>query len=162
MTVTNLGQGQFIAILWPRKQAVYKNLKLHVNDCSSTQMQYAFDVSVISGKPKSQNFSAVKTFPKCKTPGFEFYLSNILNQSYNATRKWLDFGMNMWCRTVYDLRYIAQLLTKNLWCTVSNVSTARLSELLSDWSKRLFLVPGACQEAKIKTFSSYPTRTLSQ
>ena len=26
---------------------------------------------------------------------------HILNQSYNATRKWLDFGMNMWCRTIY-------------------------------------------------------------
>ena len=52
----------------------------------------------------------------------------ILNQKYNATRKWLDFGMKMWCRTIY-LIYIAPLLTKNLWCTVSNVSTARLSEL---------------------------------
>ena len=52
----------------------------------------------------------------------------ILNQIYNATRKWLDFCMDMWCRT-FCLRYIAQLLTKNLWCTVSNVSTARFAEL---------------------------------
>ena len=28
----------------------------------------------------------------------------ILNQTYNATRKRLDFCMNMWCRTIY-LRY---------------------------------------------------------
>ena len=32
----------------------------------------------------------------------------------NATRKWFDFYMNMWCRTI-SLRYIAQLLIKNLW-----------------------------------------------
>ena len=55
-------------------------------------------------------------------------LSYILNQSCNTTRKWLDFGMNMWCMTIC-LTYVAQLLTKNFWCTVSNVSTARLSEL---------------------------------
>ena len=54
--------------------------------------------------------------------------SYILNQSYNETQKWLNFCMNMWWRTIY-LRYIAQVLTKNLWCTVSNISTARLSEL---------------------------------
>ena len=54
--------------------------------------------------------------------------ANILNKIYNATHKWLDFYMNMWCRTIY-LRYIAQLLTKNLWCTVSNVSTVRFAEL---------------------------------
>ena len=52
----------------------------------------------------------------------------ILNQINNAIRKWLHFCMNMWCRTLY-LRYIAQQLIKNLWCTVSNVSTARFAEL---------------------------------
>ena len=52
----------------------------------------------------------------------------ILNQTYNATRKRLHFCMNMWCRTIY-LRHIAQLLTKNLWCTMSNVSPARFAEL---------------------------------
>ena len=51
----------------------------------------------------------------------------ILNQSYNATRKWLDFRTNMGCRPFYP-RYIAPLPTENLWCIVSNVSTARLSE----------------------------------
>ena len=61
----------------------------------------------------------------------------ILNQTYNATRKWLNFCMNMWCRAIY-LKYIAQLLIKNLWCTVSKVSTARFTELISDWSKWLF------------------------
>ena len=34
-----------------------------------------------------------------------------------------EYGM----QEIY-LRYIAPLLTENLWCTVSNVSTARLSE----------------------------------
>ena len=52
----------------------------------------------------------------------------MLNQSYNATRKWLDFCMNMGCRTFYP-RYIAPLLTENLWCIVINFSTAGLSEL---------------------------------
>ena len=51
---------------------------------------------------------------------------DILNQTYNTTRKWLDFCMNMWCKTLY-LRHIAQLLTKNLWYTVYNVSTAWFS-----------------------------------
>ena len=27
--------------------------------------------------------------------------ANILNKIYNATHKWLDFYMNMWCRTIY-------------------------------------------------------------
>ena len=65
------------------------------------------------------------------------YLKDILNQTYNPIRKWLDFCMNMWCRIIY-LRHIAQLLTKNLWCTVNNVSTTWFAKLLSDWSKQLF------------------------
>ena len=65
---------------------------------------------------------------------YELY---ILNQTYNATRMWLDFCMNMWCRAVY-LRCIAQLLTKNLWCTVRKVSTAWFGELISDWSEQPF------------------------
>ena len=52
----------------------------------------------------------------------------ILNQTYYATRKWLNFCTNMLCRTIY-LRYIAQQLTKNLCCTLGNVSTARVAEL---------------------------------
>ena len=67
---------------------------------------------------------------------FTVHSEGILNQNYNATHKWLDFRMNMWCRTIY-LRYSAQVLTKNHWRTDSNVSTARLSDLYSDWPKRL-------------------------
>ena len=52
----------------------------------------------------------------------------ILNQTYYATRKWLNFCTNMLCRTIY-LRYIAQQLIKNLCCTLGNVSTARVAEL---------------------------------
>ena len=88
-------------------------------------------------------------------------ISCILNQSFNATRKWLDFCMNMWCRTIY-LRYIVQLLTKNLWGSVSNVSTARLSELWSYWSKRLFESQALAKRLNIKNFSRYPTPTLGQ
>ena len=50
----------------------------------------------------------------------EEHLQYIVNQTYNATCKWLDFCMNMWCRTTY-LRGIAQLLTKNLCCTVTSL-----------------------------------------
>ena len=53
---------------------------------------------------------------------------NTLNQTYNATRKWSDLCMNMWCRKIY-LTYIAQLLTKKLWYTLSNLSTAWFIEL---------------------------------
>ena len=28
---------------------------------------------------------------------------DILNQTYNATRKWLDFCMNVWGRTIYQI-----------------------------------------------------------
>ena len=65
------------------------------------------------------------------TPCVAVRMHNILNQTYNTTRKWLDFCMNMWCGTIY-LRHIAQLLTKNLWCTVSNASTVRFAEHYSD------------------------------
>ena len=58
-----------------------------------------------------------------------FDADNILNQIYNTTRKWPDFCMTWRGRTIY-LRYIAQLLTKNPWCTVSNVSTALSSNLI--------------------------------
>ena len=36
------------------------------------------------------------------------------------------------------MRHIAQLLTKDLWCTVNKVSKIWFAELLSDWTKRLF------------------------
>ena len=52
----------------------------------------------------------------------------IPNQNCNAARKGPDFCMTMWGRTTY-LRYIAQLLTRKLWCTDSNVSTARFTKL---------------------------------
>ena len=58
--------------------------------------------------------------------------------------------MNMWCRTIY-LRYIAQLLTKNLWCTVSKVFTTLFAVRAKIWLVKmffLFFVPGACQEVK--------------
>ena len=51
----------------------------------------------------------------------------IRNQTYNATGNWLDFCINMWRRIIY-MKYIAQLLTKNLLCTASNVSTARFAK----------------------------------
>ena len=54
--------------------------------------------------------------------------SLILNQNYSATHKWPDFCMTMWGRTIY-LRYIAQLLPKNVWCTGSSASTVRFTEL---------------------------------
>ena len=47
------------------------------------------------------------------------------------------------------MRYIAQLLIKNLWYTVSNVSTSRFAELLSDWSKRLFESKSFAKRVKI-------------
>ena len=48
------------------------------------------------------------------------------------------------CWIIY-LIYIAQLLTKNLWCTVSDVSKARLS----DWSKRLYGSQALAKRLKI-------------
>ena len=80
------------------------------------------------------------------------HLHNILNQSYNATRKWLDFCMNMWCRIIC-LRHIAQLLTRNLPYSVSDVSTARFAELKSDWTKRLFGSQALSKRLKKKIFN---------
>ena len=58
---------------------------------------------------------AIRAFCSCilvkETPVFGPFSSSvfiptvyILSQSYNATRKWLDFCMNIRCRTIY-LRY---------------------------------------------------------
>ena len=44
--------------------------------------------------------------------------------------------MTTWCRTV-NVRDIAQLIIKNLWCTENKLSAAWFGELLSDWSKRV-------------------------
>ena len=55
------------------------------------------------------------------------FCRNILTQIYNATRKWSDVCMTMWGRIIY-LRHITQLITKNLRCTVSSVSTVRFTE----------------------------------
>ena len=87
-----------------------------------------------------------------------FTIICILNNTYNATHKWLDFCMNMWCKTTY-LRYIAQLVTKNLWCTVSKNSrllvykrTLRSTKLKKNSSKTFYRLN--CKEFRKKSQKS--------
>ena len=83
----------------------------------------------------------------------------LLNQTFNATQKWFDFYMFMWCRTI-SLRYIAQLLINNLRHIVNSVSTAQLAELKSDWTKWLIGSQMHAQVSKKQTFQYSPLKML--
>ena len=86
--------------------------------------------------------------------------TNILNQTYNATRKVFDFYISMWYRTI-SLRYIAQLFIKRSFSHVSSVSTAQLVELKSDLSKQLFGSQTLSEGSKKDKLFSIPHSNIS-
>ena len=63
--------------------------------------------------------------------------SNILSQTYIATRYGSNFCTTDWCRTIYSM-YIAQQLMKKLFSIMKKLSAKRFAELHSDWPILLF------------------------
>ena len=65
-----------------------------------------------------------------------------------------------WCRTAY-VRSIAQLIMKNLYCTENMLSAAWFSELLTDWTKGLFVSKDLMRGLKLeKVHKSKATNPL--
>ena len=110
----------------PKTYRIIKSYCQHIDKKTNTGISNIVRPSITYCRITHFIFVLIQACVSVSHHNVNFY-SSILNQNYNTTRKCLDFCMTMWCRTIY-LRYVAQLLANNLWCTLNNVSTTRLSE----------------------------------